>query len=80
MLKLASKKENISPNCETEFEWVLKVMGSSKNVSHTIASQQLFENYLKKWDRSLDLTKKSKKSLEFNKLKNEVLSKIFKKS
>jgi hypothetical protein len=34
---------------ETEYEWVLKILNSSKTMDHINVSDKLFESYVKKW-------------------------------
>ncbi|MEY4573162.1 MAG: hypothetical protein RLZ10_2446 [Bacteroidota bacterium] len=61
---------------KNEFNWVVKILNSSRTKEHISASEKLFENFIKKWDSDLSDVMKLKYQNEFNQIKNGKVSNI----
>lgn len=61
---------------KNEFNWVIKILNSSRTKEHISASEKLFENFIKKWDSDLSDIMKLKYQNEFNQIKNGKVSNI----
>jgi hypothetical protein len=62
---------------KNEFNWVIKILNSSKTKEHISASEKLFENFIKKWDFEISDIMKLKYQNEFNVIKNDKTSDLF---
>jgi len=61
---------------KNEFNWVVKILNSSRTKEHISSSEKLFENFIKKWDSDLSDVMKLKYQNEFNQIKNGKVSNI----
>ena len=61
---------------ENEFEWVLKVMESSTNLTHLKTSEKLFQNFLDKRRAFISNIIIIKLTNNFNINKNNILNKL----
>ena len=56
-----------------DFDWVLKVLESSKTSLHLKSSEKLLELFFKKWDFELSEERKIRLGHLFNKSKNKLI-------
>ncbi len=61
---------------KNEFNWVIKILNSSKTEDHVSASEKLFENFIKKWDSDLSDIMKIKYRNEFYRNKESKMESI----
>lgn len=64
---------------EGEYGWVIKVLESCENIEQLIVSQNVFNNFIKKWDKNISNKQKLRLNNSFEKLKWLQTSKLKKK-
>lgn len=80
MMKILTNPKNFKGIANTEFNWVIKVLQSSTNISHINTSNRLFNNFLQKWGEKLKSSEKYAMVVNFGEEKQKIRGKIIKKS
>lgn len=59
-----------------EYEWVVKILKSSKTISHINMSDKILSFFIKKWDGILNEDQKNTFLYDFIDIKTEIIEKI----
>jgi hypothetical protein len=59
-----------------EYEWVVKILKSSKTISHINMSDKILSFFIKKWDGILNEDQKNTFLYDFIGIKTEIIEKI----
>jgi len=79
-MKILTNPKNFKGIADAEFNWVVKVLQSSTNISHINTSNKLFSNFLQKWGEKLESSEKYVMVVNFGKEKQKIRGKIMEKS
>lgn len=79
-MKILTNPKNFKGIADAEFNWVVKVLKSSTNISHINTSNKLFSNFLQKWGERLESSEKYVMVVNFGKEKQKIRGKIMEKS
>jgi hypothetical protein len=61
---------------QNEYEWIVKILKSSKSMTHIMMTDKLLSFFLKKWDGILNEDQKTTFLYDFMGIKLEIVSKI----